>query len=120
MAVELHPCVYNNMAQTLHGSNKQADQCRTAEEECIDCWTVQESTIKTAHFTNCPKPWTCRHPESGSNIYRLCKYFIYEWFKIKREIDGVYGNHVCKGAKADFQNCCHNNGESGFIPLNFE
>jgi hypothetical protein len=126
-AVELNPCVYNNMAQSLHGhpNNPQdRDKCRTSEETCRDCFQQDPTTVKTFHFTVCPKPWLCRTPSLSTDAGPMCQYMTRQWYQRKREVDSdrtVVKTSVCKPRKKDnlHSGCCRQGGANGFKVLDF-
>ena len=127
-AVELNPCQYNNMAQSLHGSPNNPDhrgKCRTLESPCEDCFAVDPKIVKTFHFTNCPKPWLCHVPPQGTHIHSMCRFMIHEWYRMKKELDKVLNSNVCTSSDNQdindvFCHCCRHSGQQGLKLFNFD
>ena len=66
---ELPICVYNNM--------NDSDECRK----------TPLADVQNAHFTVCPKPWTCSHAHKGE----LCDQLVAEWFHTRRRLEALMG-----------------------------
>eukprot|EP00752_Nemacystus_decipiens_P003689 g3399.t1 len=63
-------CVYNNMVDRP------------------DCKAVHVSTIRSAHFTNCLKPWSCEYPHRWQP---LCSRLMERWFQLRTRAEGALG-----------------------------
>jgi hypothetical protein len=67
--VELNGCLYNWMNADVHYNSQPSysgwrkkqlsGTCRNGRENCEDCFKTPLSLVKTIHYTNCRKPWTC-------------------------------------------------------------
>eukprot|EP00903_Cladosiphon_okamuranus_P022060 g20287.t1 len=61
-------CVYNNMVDRP------------------DCMAADVSSVRSAHFTNCNKPWTCLYPHRKQP---LCSLLTERWFKLRTRAEGA-------------------------------
>ncbi|CAN0050547.1 unnamed protein product, partial [Ascophyllum nodosum] len=59
----LDRCTYNNMVDTP------------------ECREISLEEIRSVHFTNCQKPWSCVR-----TIHPLCEKLFEQWFHIRREV----------------------------------
>ncbi|CAM9237515.1 unnamed protein product [Choristocarpus tenellus] len=72
-------CVYNNMVDTR------------------ECQSVELDSVRSAHFTNCMKPWKCLYPHPQQS---LCTILFEQWFlmrKLAEEALGIPHLKPCEG-----------------------
>jgi len=116
-AVELNRCIYNQMAD--NPSEQQRDgtwKCRDGKDKCENCRDTEVSTIKSAHFTLCAKPWIC---PAGHLNEPVCKYMHHKWFSIRKDLEERLGISRATGQYHDetFLGYCTGVGERSYIPF---
>ena len=124
--VELNRCKINSMADAPYFSpddKKKPNQCRDGRTTCEDCRNTDVSSILSAHFTICQKPWLCVSSWPSDNK-GLCSQLHREWFRIRRhyeesrtddlrqipDIEGTYKPETYFGY-------CQKPGQSGYLPI---
>lgn len=121
-AVELNRCIYNQMMddpRSLTGDNPHK-KCRTNQDECEDCRAREVAEVVSAHFTFCPKPWTCFPNDADTIELRLCRKMHENWFRIRSDLmqswgrDGI-GSGIYQ--KDHFFGFCSNYGQDGYIRI---
>jgi len=128
-SVELNRCIYNNMCDNPRDKRTVNDivsgNCLDGREDCEDCRSADLSTIKTAHFTLCQKPWHCLPQDGGIIQERLCRKLHHEWFRIRKDLEldllktKKQVQTLATGTfNADhFFGFCKNFGHTGYIPF---
>jgi hypothetical protein len=126
-SLELNRCYYDVMADDPMGKDVHVEEdvrrCRTLEDTCQDCRTVDPKEIFTAHFTVCGKPYGCHdHPEP------LCRKLHHEWHRVrwtleKEWMDKFEGYMPARvnSSKDDFTegHCKQEQRFRSYIPLKF-
>lgn len=93
-SVEVNRCHYNNMVDSPMGPDDTQDgenrdeRCRTLEDTCQDCRSMNVSDIYTTHFTVCGKPHFCVL-YSRTN---LCWKLHHEWHNIRLSLEMQWQN----------------------------
>uniref|UniRef100_A0A6U6KUT6 Nucleotide-diphospho-sugar transferase domain-containing protein n=1 Tax=Odontella aurita TaxID=265563 RepID=A0A6U6KUT6_9STRA len=141
-AVELDRCRYNQMvddprfgrgvkAEPSAGMAGGAFPCRDGRDECEDCRTTPLGKIRSAHFTICQKPWTCRYfgeKSAGDTHGRLCDELHGEWHRIRSDLEEMWrqdGRDTIRVGEVQdgdyrldhFRGHCSRAGGRGYIPL---
>lgn len=140
--VELHHCVYNNMAinprdkptvnDVVNGRCRDGYNRPDKNDQCEDCRSRPIEEVVTTHFTLCQKPWECL-PHDGDRIQeRLCRKFHAEWYRVREDletnqwgrnkIDLKNENEVVKARGGKFQpkhfrGYCKGHGGKGYIQM---
>jgi len=122
-AIELNRCIYNQMMENPRddsaGDNPN-QKCRTNQPECEDCRSRNVEEIVSAHFTICPKPWTCFPNDVDTIELRLCRKLHHEWFRIRSDLEQSWGrDSVGTGTfqKGHFLGFCSDYGEAGYMRI---
>lgn len=94
-AVELDPCRYNQMCHNPRDKPTVHDQvhgkCRTGQEECEDCRSLDLDKVITTHFTLCQKPWGCFPQDEDRIQARLCRKLHHAWFQVRSSLEQSWG-----------------------------
>jgi hypothetical protein len=128
-SLELNRCYYDTMVDDPMGKDmsQQDDdvkRCRTLEDTCQDCRTVDVKKIFTAHFTVCGKPYAiCHYPREP-----LCRELHNRWHRVRvslekewmRKFEGYIPGQV-KDSIDDFTegHCKQEQKRRIYIPLKF-
>ena len=122
-ALELNRCIYNQMMDNPR-DNSAADnpnqKCRTNQDECEDCRSRKLEDIVSAHFTFCPKPWTCFPNDVDTIELRLCRELQHEWFQIRSDLEQSWGRDAVGSGnfqKDHFFGFCSDHGKSGYMNI---
>eukprot|EP01065_Artemidia_motanka_P015624 TRINITY_DN19366_c0_g1_i1.p1 TRINITY_DN19366_c0_g1~~TRINITY_DN19366_c0_g1_i1.p1 ORF type:complete len:577 (+),score=180.28 TRINITY_DN19366_c0_g1_i1:79-1809(+) len=66
--------------------------CVGRRRTCADCRSTPFSKVRTAHYTVCQKPWTCR------DVGGLCRQLHSAWFEARREVVQLLRPNTTGGA----------------------
>ena len=127
-STELSRCIYNAQAdnpRTLP-SHTYGD-CRDGQPDCQDCRDSNVSTVISAHFTLCQKPWNCLPHNDYDIRHKLCRIMHHEWFRIRRDLeDSWYAKTMDESIKErqkgkfqpdQFYGFCNKQGAKGYISM---
>ena len=120
-SVELSRCIYNAQAdnpKTL--PSHSVGDCRDGRPDCQDCRESDVSTLVTAHFTLCQKPWNCLPHNDYDIRHKLCRQMHHEWFRIRKDLEDSW--QIQEQVKGKFQEeqffgFCHRQGKKGYISM---
>jgi len=88
------PCRYNH-----NGADKTFYKLQLGEDEAhadpyCEGFNFRETVFN--HFTGCPKPWDCAYGDPQKNQTEACKYFIRQWFVMRRNVAAKFGQNVSR------------------------
>ena len=106
--VELHRCIYNNMADIpfIAGKNGAGDSCRDVKEHqllpdgspmpCTDCRSQPWDEIVAVNFGTCHVPWICPYTKDMPKLallgptLQMCRKFHASWFGMRKAIEETF------------------------------
>jgi hypothetical protein len=106
--LELHRCIYNNLADVPYIAEKQGarDQCRDVKEQkkdqngavqsCTDCRAKPWGDIAVSNFENCQPPWTCPYVKEVQDLplvqptLAMCRRMHHSWFALRKVVEDTF------------------------------
>jgi hypothetical protein len=103
--LELHRCIYNNMADVpfIAGKSGASDYCRDVKEHkkgpdgnpvpCTDCRIKNWGDIVVANFQVCQVPWVCPYVQEVEGVpllvptLKMCRQFHQSWFALRASVE---------------------------------
>ena len=103
--LELHRCIYNNMADVpfIAGKSGASDYCRDVKEHkngpdgnpvpCTDCRINNWGDIIVANFQVCQVPWVCPYVQEVEGVpllvptLKMCRQFHQSWFALRASVE---------------------------------